>query len=74
MNITIIGAGIGGLSTACLLAKQGHQVSVFEKNTGVGGKMNIVEAEGFRFDTGPSLLTMPHILEQFFFEVWIRAF
>lgn len=66
MKIAIIGAGIGGLSTACLLAKQGHEVTVFEKNQKVGGKMNIVEAKGFRFDTGPSLLTMPHILERLF--------
>lgn len=66
LKISIIGAGIGGLSAACLLAKEGHQVTVFEKNARVGGKMNIVEAKGFRFDTGPSLLTMPHILEKLF--------
>lgn len=66
MNISIIGAGIGGLSTACLLASEGHSVTVFEKNQTVGGKLNTVKADGFTFDTGPSLLTMPYILERLF--------
>lgn len=68
MNVSVIGAGLGGLSAACLLAARGHQVSVFEKNRMAGGKMNQVEAHGFRFDTGPSLLTMPFILEKLFKE------
>ncbi len=68
MNISVIGAGLGGLSTACLLASKGHQVTVFEKNENTGGKMNIIEADGYRFDTGPSLLTMPFILEKLFEE------
>ena len=68
MNIIIVGAGLGGLSVACLLSAEGHQVSVYEKNGNSGGKMNIVEAEGFRFDTGPSLLTMPFVLEKLFRE------
>ena len=63
MNIIIIGAGIGGLSAGCLLAKQGHSVTILEKNDSVGGKMNEIEADGFRFDTGPSLFTMPYILD-----------
>ncbi len=68
MKISVIGAGIGGLASACLLASRGHKVTVYEKNSRVGGKMNLVEAEGFRFDTGPSLLTMPHLLEKLFME------
>ncbi|MEP1150346.1 MAG: phytoene desaturase family protein [Balneola sp.] len=64
MNIIIIGAGIGGLSAGCLLAKQGHDVTILEKNDCVGGKMNEIEADGFRFDTGPSLFTMPYILDR----------
>ncbi|GAB5409075.1 MAG: phytoene desaturase family protein [Balneolaceae bacterium] len=68
MKISVIGAGIGGLASACLLASKGHEVSVFEKNSSVGGKMNIFKKEGFRFDTGPSLLTMPHLLEELFSE------
>jgi phytoene desaturase len=63
MNIIIIGAGIGGLSAGCLLAKKGHEITILEKNDSVGGKMNEVAADGYRFDTGPSLFTMPYILD-----------
>lgn len=63
MNIIIIGTGIGGLSAGCLLAKQGHDVIILEKNDSVGGKLNEIISDGFRFDTGPSLFTMPYILD-----------
>lgn len=66
MKIAVVGAGLGGLSVSCLLASKGHDVTVFEKNKGVGGKMNEIRAEGFRFDTGPSLLTMPFLLDKLF--------
>lgn len=72
MNISIIGAGIGGLSTACLLASKGHSITVFEKNQTVGGKMNTVKSDGFTFDTGPSLLTMPYILEKLFSQCGVK--
>jgi phytoene desaturase len=65
---TIIGAGIGGLAAASLLAKKGYDVTVFEKNSTPGGKMQQFEQNGYRFDTGPSLLTMPFILERLFEE------
>lgn len=65
-EIIIIGAGLGGLSAACRLAKAGFSVSVLEKNETVGGKVNTVEAEGYKFDTGASLLTMRHVLEELF--------
>ncbi|WP_138429740.1 phytoene desaturase family protein [Fodinibius saliphilus] len=68
MDIKIIGAGLGGLTTACLLAKEGHRVTILEKNAKPGGKINEVRASGFRFDTGPSLLTMPFILDKLFEE------
>ncbi len=68
MKVSIIGAGIGGLATACILAAKDNEVTVFEKNSKAGGKLNIYEEQGFRFDTGPSLLTMPHILEKLFSE------
>lgn len=66
MKIAIIGAGLGGLSTACLLAHNGHDVTIFEKNDSPGGKINQIKAAGFRFDTGPSLLTLPNVLKKLF--------
>jgi len=65
-KVIIIGAGLGGLSTAIRLAKSGFSVSILEKNQNVGGKINIVEADGYKFDTGASLLTMRHVLEDLF--------
>ncbi|HPN38119.1 MAG TPA: phytoene desaturase family protein [Melioribacteraceae bacterium] len=62
----IIGAGIGGLATALRLNKLGYKVSVFEKSDKPGGKANELRNSGFRFDTGPSLFTMPWILEDLF--------
>lgn len=62
----VIGAGIGGLATACLLAVEGIRTTVFEKNGTPGGKMQEYVNSGFRFDTGPSLLTMPFLLEKLF--------
>jgi phytoene desaturase len=66
MDIKIIGAGLGGLATSCLLAQNGHDVTILEKNSSPGGKINEISVDGFRFDTGPSLLTMPFILEKLF--------
>ncbi len=65
-EIIIIGAGIGGLSAACRLAKEGFSVTILEKNKTIGGKVNFVEADGYKFDTGASLLTMRHVLEDLF--------
>ena len=62
----VIGAGIGGLSTAIRLQSAGHQVIVLEKNPLVGGKMYQIEQDGFRFDTGPSVITMRHVFEDLF--------
>ena len=65
-EIIIIGAGLGGLSAACRLAKRGFSVTVLEKNETVGGKINFIEADGYKFDTGASLLTMRHVLADLF--------
>ena len=64
--IVIIGAGIGGLSTAVRLAAAGQKVCIYEKNTTVGGKMSQITADGYRFDTGPSVITMRHVFEDLF--------
>lgn len=65
-NAIVIGAGIGGLATACLLATEGIRTTVLEKNDTPGGKMQEYIEAGYRFDTGPSLLTMPFLLEKLF--------
>ncbi|HSH04928.1 MAG TPA: phytoene desaturase family protein [Anaerolineae bacterium] len=64
--ILIIGAGIGGLSAAIHLAAAGHKVIIFEKNDTVGGKMSQHHALGYRWDRGPSVITMRHVFEQLF--------
>lgn len=65
-SAVIIGAGIGGLCAAIRLAAAGWQVTVVEQNTAVGGKMAQMEQSGFRWDTGPSVITMRHVLEDVF--------
>ena len=62
----MVGAGVGGLAAAARLARQGHHVTVCEQAARVGGKLGLLERDGFRFDTGPSLLTMPHVFEDLF--------
>lgn len=62
----VIGAGIGGISAAIHLAIAGYDVTVFEKNSKPGGKASEIREEGFRFDTGPSLLTMTDVIESLF--------
>ncbi|NJA07395.1 phytoene desaturase [Methylococcaceae bacterium WWC4] len=71
-NVVVIGAGLGGLSAAISLASEGFQVELVEKNDKVGGKLNILEKDGFTFDLGPSILTMPHIFEALFTRVGKR--
>lgn len=62
----IIGAGIAGIAAAIRLAKRGHKVTVFESNKYPGGKLSEVRHDGFRFDAGPSLFTMPHLVDELF--------
>ncbi|MDP3877734.1 MAG: phytoene desaturase family protein [Methylobacter sp.] len=65
-HIVVIGAGLGGLSAAISLATEGFSVDLLEKNDKVGGKLNVLEKDGFSFDLGPSILTMPHIFRALF--------
>jgi phytoene desaturase len=65
-SVIVIGAGLGGLAAAIRLAKLGFKVTIYEKNSRPGGKMNEKTLAGFRFDTGPSLLTMPEVIEDLF--------
>jgi len=63
-RVAVIGGGLGGLSSAVRLAKLGFDVTLFEENSSLGGKMNQFRSNGFRFDTGPSLLTMPFVVDE----------
>ncbi len=64
--IIVIGAGIAGLSAAIRLAAAGLPVRILEQNAGVGGKMNETRLAGFRWDTGPSVITMRSVLADLF--------
>lgn len=65
-KVIVIGSGFSGLAAACCLAKEGHSVTVLEKNNCPGGRARKFEAEGFVFDMGPSWYWMPDVFEQFF--------
>lgn len=65
-KVAVIGAGIGGLSAAALLARSGRRVTIFEQAPYSGGKAASLKLGEFRFDTGPSLFTLPHIFREFF--------
>jgi diapolycopene oxygenase len=68
-KIIVIGAGLGGLSAAISLRAAGFNVEVFEKNDKAGGKLNVLTKDGFTFDLGPSIFTLP----QFFRSLFERA-
>ncbi|GAA1795549.1 phytoene desaturase family protein [Luedemannella flava] len=69
-RVVVVGAGVGGLAVAARLARSGHRVTVLERAGTVGGKLAAYERHTevgtFRFDTGPSLLTLPHVFEELF--------
>lgn len=65
-TIIVIGGGLGGVSAAISLAQKGYTVRLFEKNHHLGGKLNRLTKDGFTFDLGPSILTMPQIFEKMF--------
>jgi len=65
-NIKIIGSGFSSIAAACYLAKKGHLVTVFEKNSSIGGRARQLKKDGFTFDMGPSWYWMPDVFERFF--------
>lgn len=65
-RVIVIGGGLGGLSAAISLAQSGYSVSLYERNQHLGGKLNRLEENGFGFDLGPSILTMPFLFEKLF--------
>ena len=62
----VIGSGIAGLASAIRLRQKGYNVTVFEANDYVGGKLHVVRRNGYRWDAGPSLFTMPNLVDELF--------
>lgn len=71
-EIVVIGAGMGGMAAAARLAKRGHKVRIYEAGPRVGGKCWTEEISGFRFDIGPSLLTLPAVYRDLFIKTGKR--
>lgn len=67
-HMIIIGSGVAGLAAACRLRTHGFDVTVLEANAYPGGKLTEFSQAGFRFDAGPSLFTMPHLLDEVFIQ------
>ena len=66
MKAAVIGSGIGGLAIAIRLALKGYEVTVYEQNDRAGGKISEIRSGGYRFDTGPSLFTLPELANELF--------
>ena len=64
-KVIVIGAGIGGMTSALLLASKGYDITIIEKNNAAGGRMRRIYHNECVFDAGPSLITMPFILQDF---------
>jgi phytoene dehydrogenase-like protein len=62
----VIGGGVAGLATAIRLRAKGWEISLFEASEKVGGKMGELQEAGYRWDSGPSLFTMPQFLDELF--------
>lgn len=71
MKIGIIGGGIGGLMGALYLSKQGHDVTIIEKENRLGGRMNFVERDGFKIDEGPTIVLLPEMFQELLAEAGI---
>lgn len=67
-RVGVIGGGLGGLAAACVLAARGYRVVLFEASPWLGGKAAVLAEAGFRFDMGPTILTVPSVLRRVFAE------
>jgi phytoene desaturase len=66
MHIVVIGSGFGGLSAAIRLQAGGHQVTIVEKRDRAGGRAYVYQQQGFTFDGGPTIITVPHLIDELF--------
>jgi diapolycopene oxygenase len=71
-RVGVVGSGLGGLAAACTLAARGYAVTLFEKSPWLGGKAAVLEGDGYRFDMGPTILTLPSVLRRIFAEAGRR--
>jgi len=69
MKIGVVGGGLAGCAAAVKLAHAGHEVTLFEKNNHLGGKMNVYEERGYYFDMGPTIITKPDVIHRLFEDV-----
>lgn len=67
-RVGVVGGGLGGLAAACTLAARGYDVVLIERNHWLGGKAAVLEGHGYRFDMGPTILTIPSVLRRIFAE------
>jgi diapolycopene oxygenase len=67
-RVIVVGGGLGGLAAACTLAARGHSITLFEASAWLGGKAAVLREAGFRFDMGPTILTIPNVLHRIFSE------
>ncbi|GAC1644074.1 MAG: phytoene desaturase family protein [Acidobacteriaceae bacterium] len=72
-TVGVVGAGLAGLSAACVLAARGYEVTVFEANSWTGGKAAQLQEQGYRFDMGPTILIQPNVLRKIFSEAGRRV-
>src|SRR6516225_6072843 len=71
-RVGVVGGGLGGLAAACTLAARGYAVTLFEKSPWLGGKAAVLHEQGYRFDMGPTILTLPSVLRRIFAEAGRR--